>query len=267
MFNQKAIEAKRQRANAINKPDADFLLKLASEDICERLGGTNREFSNIVELFPLTHPSPLAGNLAPQADRYEIVHSLDALAEIPSESMDLAVSCLSLHWQENIPLVMARVMSILKPDGLFLAAVPGENTLTELRSVLLQSETELAGGVSPRIDPFPSINSLGSLLQNTGYALPVVDQERLTVRYDDLFALIADLRAMAATSSLKANTRPASRLLFLRAADLYKDEFGDDDGRIRASFTLSHLSGWKPHDSQQKPLKPGSATASLKDFL
>jgi SAM-dependent methyltransferase len=173
--------------------------------------------------------------------------------ELPlaDESIDLAVSLLSLHETNDTPGLLAQIRRALKPDGLFLAALPGQGTLAELRTALLEAETEVSGGASPRVAPFMDVRDAGALLQRAGFALPVADSETLTVRYDTMFDLMRDLRAMGATNALVARSRkPASRRLC-----------------IRATFSLVWLSGWAPHVSQQKPLKPGSARVSLAEIL
>ncbi|MCD2470712.1 methyltransferase domain-containing protein [Jiella sp. MQZ9-1] len=180
------------------------------------------------------------------------------------ESVDLVVSCLSLQFVNDVPGMLAQIRRALRPDGLFLAAFLGGETLSELRTALLHAESEITGGVSPRVAPFAEIREAGGLLQRAGFALPVGDVDRLTVRYDNLFALAADIRAMGAANILQERSRkPAGRRLFLRAAEIYAERFADADGRIRATFDVMHLSGWAPHENQQKPLRPGSAKASL----
>src|SRR6185437_12704900 len=154
------------------------------------------------------------------------------------------------------------------PDGLFIGAIIGGGSLRELREALGEAEAEVTGGASPRVAPFADVRDMGGLLQRAGFALPVADSEPLTVRYDDLFALMADLRAMGATNALAERLRrPTRRQVFLRAAEIYAERFSDPDGRIRATFEVIFLSGWAPHASQQKPLAPGSARMRLADAL
>lgn len=145
---------------------------------------------------------------------------------------------------------------------------PAGGTLQELREALLAAEAELTGGASPRVIPFADVRDMGALLQRAGFALPVADTETYTVRYDSLFGLIRDLRAMGMTNPLASrNRKPMPRRFFLRAAEIYAQRFSDPDGRIRATFSIIYLSGWAPHESQQKPLKPGSAKQRLSDAL
>jgi hypothetical protein len=149
-----------------------------------------------------------------------------------------------------------------------MAAIVGGDTLTELRQSLTAAESEILGGASPRIAPFVEVRALGSLAQRAGLALPVVDLERTTVRYADMFALLADLRAFGSTNALKERSRrPLRREVLGRAAAIYAERFADSDGRLRATFDILWLSGWAPHESQQKPLKPGAAKARLADAL
>ncbi|RVB60592.1 methyltransferase domain-containing protein, partial [Mesorhizobium sp. M7A.F.Ca.CA.002.04.1.1] len=185
-----------------------------------------------------------------------------------SESLDLAVSLLSLQAMNDIPGMLIQIRRALRPDGLFLGAFAGAGTLFELRESLLAAETELYGGASPRVAPFTDVRDAGALLQRAGLALPVADVETVTVRYASLFNLIADLRAMGETNALTDRSRrPGSRKLFARAAEIYAERFSDPDGRVRASFSIVWMSGWAPDASQQKPLKPGSAKVSLKTIL
>ena len=184
------------------------------------------------------------------------------------ESLDLVVSLLSLQAMNDIPGMLVQIRRALRPDGLFLGAFAGAGTLAELRECLLAAETELHGGASPRVTPFTDVRDAGALLQRAGFALPVADVETVTVRYDDMFGLMADLRAMGETSALADRSRrPGTRDLFARAAEIYAERFVDADGRVRASFSIVWLSGWAPDASQQKPLKPGSAKVSLKTIL
>ncbi len=183
-------------------------------------------------------------------------------------SLDLVVSGLALHFANDLPGVLAQIRHALKPDGLFLAALLGGETLTELRQAFAEAESEIEGGASPRVAPFADLRQLGGLLQRAGFALPVTDVERLTVRYSSAFDLMHDLRRMGATNALAARRRvPLRRQTLLQMADIYASRFADSDGRIRATFDIVWLSGWAPHPDQQQPLKPGSAKARLADAL
>jgi SAM-dependent methyltransferase len=164
--------------------------------------------------------------------------------------------------------VLAQLRRALRPDGLLLAAMMGGDTLTELRQSFAAAEAELEGGVSPRVAPFADLRDIGALLQRAGFALPVTDVDRIVVRYDSAFALMADLRRMGATNILLERRRtPTRRATLLRMAQIYGERFADPDGRIRATFDVIWLSGWAPHESQQQPLRPGSAKASLAEAV
>ena len=184
------------------------------------------------------------------------------------ESLDLAVSALALQFVNDLPGVLAQIRRALKPDGLLLAAMIGGDTLTELRQSFAAAEAECEGGVSPRVAPFADLRDIGGLLQRAGLALPVTDVDRVVVRYDSAFALMHDLRRMGATNILIERRRmPTRRATLLRMAQIYAERFADPDGRIRATFDIIWLSGWAPHESQPKPLRPGSAKASLEEAV
>jgi SAM-dependent methyltransferase len=185
-----------------------------------------------------------------------------------AESFDLAVSLLALQHVNDLPGALVQLRRALRPDGLFIGCLLGGRTLTELRQAFAAAESEIEDGISPRIAPFAEVREIGGLLQRAGFALPVTDTETLTVRYPDPFALMRDLRAMGLTNILTERRRtPLRRATLVRAAEIYADRFADPDGRLRASFEILWVSGWAPHESQQKPLRPGSAKARLADAL
>jgi SAM-dependent methyltransferase len=257
---------------------ADFLMARAVEDLAERLDAVTRRFEVGVALGDPTgglaralQRSGKVGRVVdarpPGSAGGDLQTEAEALPFAPA-SANLVVSALALHLVDDLPGVLAQIRQALAPDGLFLAVLPGGETLTELRQALLAAEAEVTGGASPRVMPFVDLRDLGALLQRAGFALPVVDADRVTVRYATMFGLIRDLRAMAATNPLsERGRRPPPRALFFRAAALYAERFSDPDGRIRATFELVSCSGWAPHESQQKPLRPGSAAARLADAL
>ncbi len=270
----------RQRLARARAHPADFLLTQAAEDLADRLLNVQRPFSVIADVGT---PTPvLSQALAarwPQARVHRIapiapatgspgraslaVADLEALPLAP-ESLDLAVSAMALQSVNDLPGALVQIRRALKPDGLFLAALLGGRTLHELRTCLSEAELELFGGISPRVAPFADVRDMGGLLQRAGLALPVADSDALTVRYATLFHLMADLRAMGATNPLVDRLRrPSPRALFARAAELYAARFADADGRIRATFEIVSISGWAPHESQQKPARRGSGTVSL----
>jgi len=178
------------------------------------------------------------------------------------------VSALALQFVNDLPGALIQIRRALKPDGLLLAALIGGDSLSELREAFAQAESDVEGGLSPRVAPFVDLRELGTLMQRAGFALPVVDSDRLTVRYRTVFALMDDLRRMGATNVLGARRRsPLRRATLRRMAQVYAERFADTDGRLRATFEIVWLSGWAPHASQQKPLAPGSATHRLADAL
>ncbi len=183
-------------------------------------------------------------------------------------SLDLVVSALALQYVNDLPGALIQVRRALKPDGLFLAAMLGGDTLTELRQSFAEAEADVEGGVSPHVAPFADVRDMGALLQRAGFALPVTDVERLTVRYSSPFTLMAELRRMGATNVLTERRRkPLKRATLARMAEIYAQRFSDCDGKVRATFEVIWLSGWAPHESQQKPLRPGSAQARLAEAL
>jgi len=185
-----------------------------------------------------------------------------------SAVFDLVVSGLSLQFVNDLPGALVQIRRVLRPDGLFVAALAGGDTLTELRQSFAAAESEIEGGISPRIAPFADVRDLGALLQRAGFALPVTDVDRITVRYGTVFALMHDLRRMGATNALLDRRRtPLKRATLMRMAEIYAQRFADADGRLRATFEIAWLLGWAPHPSQQQPLKPGSAQARLADAL
>jgi SAM-dependent methyltransferase len=183
-------------------------------------------------------------------------------------SLDLVVSGLALQFVNDLPGTLIQIRRALKPDGLMLAALLGGRTLHELRVALTEAEIELEGGASPRVAPFADVRDLGGLLQRADFALPVADADTLTVNYDTPFALMRDVRAMGAANMLAERRRtPLRRATLMRAADIYAQRYGGRNGRVPATFEIVTLTGWAPHDSQQKPLIPGSAATRLADAL
>jgi SAM-dependent methyltransferase len=183
-------------------------------------------------------------------------------------SLDLVVSAFALQTVDDLPGALIQIRRALKPDGLLLAALLGGDTLTELRESFAVAESEVTGGVSPRVAPFADLRDMGALMQRAGFALPVTDVDRVVVRYSSPLALMADLRRMGATNPLVERRRvPLRRSVLARVLEVYAERFGDPDGKVRASFDIVWLSGWAPHESQQQPLRPGSAKARLADAL
>ncbi|MGB0085921.1 MAG: methyltransferase domain-containing protein [Rhodomicrobiaceae bacterium] len=275
----------KRRARAAGKGDlADFLLRRAAEDIAGRLPGIERQFSRVLNVG--AHNGLLTCAIARSHPAADVVISMEASAALlalcpPPKvradeellpfrdgAFDLIVSALSLQFVNDLPGALVQIRRALRPDGLFLGAVLGGLTLSELREAFMQAELELDGGASPRIAPMADIRDFGGLLQRAGFALPVADADSVTVTYDSPLALMLDLRAMGAGNVLtERSKRPLRRATLYRAVEIYADHFSAGGGRVKASFEIIHLAGWSPHESQQKPLKPGSAAARLADAL
>lgn len=262
---------------------ADFLLAKAAEELRDRLSLVKRRFALAAD-FGSPGPHAAAALAASgQADwviRFApTVASLGAggflgavgdLERLPVADgrLDLAVSLLALQTVNDLPGALIQLRRALKPDGLLVAALVGGDTLTELRQSLTIAESEALGGSSPRVAPFVEVRALGSLMQRAGLALPVVDVDHTTVRYADAFALMKDIRAFGGANALHDRSRkPLRRGILLRAAAVYAERFADRDGRVRATFDILWLSGWAPHESQPKPLAPGSAKTRLSEAL
>ena len=243
---------------------AAFLLDRVREDLVERLAAVNRSFTEAADIW-----TPGEGLSLPQLNvRHVDIISSDETLPLTPASLDLVVSALAFQFVNDLPGVLAQIRRALKPDGLLLAALIGGDTLTELRRSFAAAESECEGGVSPRVAPLADLRDIGGLLQRAGLALPVTDVDRVVVRYDNALALMADLRRMGATNILlERKYAPTRRTTMLRMAQIYGERFADPDGRIRATFDIVWLSAWAPHESQPKPLRPGSATASLEEAV
>lgn len=268
----------RQRRARLQKP-ATFLLDRVATDLGERLSAVLRRFDVAVDLGTPTDAvrrvlatsgnvgTTITAGLRDDESITRVAADEEALP-FADGSLDLVVSALTLQFVNDLPGVLIQIRRALKPDGLFLAALAGGDSLTELRSAFAAAESEVEGGGSPRVAPFADVRELGGLLQRTGFALPVVDSERLVVRYDSALALMRDLRRMGATNILRERRRkPLRRGTLERVTEIYADRFSDPDGRVRATFEIIWLSAWASHENQQKPLKPGSAAQRLADAL
>lgn len=241
------------------------------------LEATLREFPVVVDLS--AHPGVFAAALADSdaAGRVGVSRLLGGLEagvapgtralDLVDGSVDLIVSLMTLHWANDLPGALSQVRRALRPDGLFLGTLLGAGTLKELRAVLTEAELAERGGAQARVSPFADGFDGAGLLQRAGFALPVADVDRLTVRYPDLSTLVRDLRAMGETNALAGTTRPLTRPIVVRAAQLYAERYAQSDGRIPATFEIIHLAGWAPHESQPRPLPRGSAKARLADAL
>lgn len=262
LFDRALLHARQRRALA--QGEVTFLLDRVAEDMTDRLAAVMREFHAAADLW--TPGEGLMG--LPSLQRIALDEAGVEKLPFAPESLDLVVSALALQFVNDLPGVLAQVRRALKPDGLLLAAMIGGDSLTELRQAFAAAEAECEGGVSPRVAPFADLRDIGALLQRAGFALPVTDVDRVVVRYANAFALMQDLRRMGAANVLIERRRtPTPRATLLRMAEVYAERFADADGRIRATFDIIWLSGWAPHASQQQPLKPGSAKASLAEAV
>jgi SAM-dependent methyltransferase len=267
LFDRALLGARQNRARRAGP--ATFLLDRVAVDIGERLHAVLREFSDVADIWTPSEilPKPARGRFNSIAYIDPRDSDRETLALQP-ESLDLVVSALAFQFVNDLPGVLAQIRRALRPDGLLLAAMLGGDTLSELRQSFAAAEAELEGGMSPRVAPFADLRDIGSLLQRAGLALPVTDVDRVVVRYDNAFALMQDLRRMGATNVLVERRRtPTRRATMLRMAQIYAERFADADGRIRATFDVIWLSGWAPHESQQKPLRPGSAKTGLAEAV
>jgi SAM-dependent methyltransferase len=280
IFDRSLLRARRARAAALGAET--FLLDQVADDMAERLSTVLRQFDRAVDLGTPTDAVRRAlsetgrvGSLIaaePAAHRLDtdfvrVVADEEALP-FAEGSLDLLVSGLALQFVNDLPGTLLQIRRALKPDGLLLAALIGGDSLAELRDAFAGAESEIEGGISPRVAPFADVRELGALMQRAGFALPVVDTDRVTVRYDSAPALMRELRRMGATNILTERCRtPLKRATLERMEDIYCDRFSDPDDRIRATFEIVWLSGWAPHEGQQQPLKPGSAKQRLADAL
>lgn len=285
VFDRNAVRHHRERAHAGFAAHA-FLFDEVAARLADRLDDVRRQFRTILDLGArggVMARALASRNTADGRDDPLVVHadlSPCLVAGLPrgvvadpealpfAGGFDLALSCLDLHWVNDLPGALLQVRRAVRPDGLFLAAMLGGDTLVELREAWLAAEIEVEGGASPRVSPFADGRDAGALLQRAGFALPVVDTDRITVTYADALALMLDLRGMGETNAVGLRRRGGTRRTTLfRAAEIYGERFREPDGRVRATFEVITLTGWVPHESQPKPLKPGSAAFRLAEAL
>lgn len=282
VFDRQLLRLRRDRA-AMGIGDYDFLLRDVAGRLMDRLSLVKRDFTRMLDLG--AHHGILTEMLKTRAGTAEVFACdmsprLAARSPVPSvaadedflpfraDCMDAVVSNLSLHWVNDLPGALLQIRHALKPDGLFLAAVLGGESLRELRESLMQAELAVTGGASPRVSPFIDMRDMGGLLQRAGFALPVVDSDTITVDYPHALKLMQDLRGMGASNATRNRLMiPTRRAVLLEAARIYQEKFGSATGRVPATFQVIYAIGWKPHDSQQKPLKPGTAAVRLADAL
>jgi len=266
LFDRALLHARQRRAHA--QGAVSFLLDRVTEDMSDRLAAVMREFHAPADLWTPGEGLAVLRARLPSLQRIALGETGEEKLPFTPDSLDLVVSALALQFVNDLPGVLAQVRRALKPDGLLLAAMIGGDSLTELRQAFAAAEAECEGGVSPRVVPFADLRDIGALLQRAGFALPVTDVDRVVVRYANAFVLMQDIRRMGAANVLIERRRtPSRRATLLRMAEIYAERFADADGRIRATFDIIWLSGWAPHASQQQPLKPGSAKASLAEAV
>lgn len=273
IFDRARLRHNRQRARAKLKQH-QFLLDWANTQIMESLSMVNRDFPMGLQIgtkTPFAREGMIYTDITAQPLSDDITHFIQADEEFlpfADNSFDLVVSNLNLHSVNDLPGTLLQIRRILKPDGLFLASMFGGETLHELRASLTQAELLLKGGLSPRVFPFADKQQMGALLQRAGFALPVIDSDIVTVTYDSMFKMLHDLRGMGEGNIIheRSKSNPGKQM-FMDAARYYQEHFAEDDGRLPASFEIVFLSGWSPDDSQQKPLRPGSAERRLSQAL
>jgi ubiquinone/menaquinone biosynthesis C-methylase UbiE len=282
LFDRPLLKTRRNRV-AGSYPHYAFLKARVAEDLANRLKLIRRTFHHCVDLGSHTGQLGIAlkGIISNSLIATDISETMVRQAKTPLKvvldeealpfapnSFDLVLSALSLHWVNDIPGLLTQIYTCLKPDGLFLASLFGEKTLIELRDCLSSAELELRGGVTPHLSPMISVQDASALLQRAGFALPVVDHDRIQVTYPHPLALLHDLRRMGETNTLYSRPRtPVARALLARTFELYQNRYGLPDGRIYATFNVVTLTGWRPHPSQQHPLPRGSAMAHLADYV
>jgi len=265
---------------------AGFLKARAAEDAVLRLEAIMRSFPTAVDLGARDGAFARALQSSPAAERIGLLVETDLSRTMlagrggvrlqadeerlpfAEESLDLVVSTLALHWTNDLPGALIQIRRALKPDGLFIGAILGGASLTELRQSLMQAEAELSGGAGPRVSPFADVIDAAGLLQRAGFALPVADIDRVQAAYADPLRLIADLRAMGEGNVLvERDRRPLSRAVLARMGEIYAERFSRPDGKVVATFEIITMTGWAPHPDQQQPLRPGSAKVRLADAL
>lgn len=258
--------------NLARRPNRqNFVRDLVFDDLADRLGAHRRDFADAVLIAPDVDLLPHRVATASGRVTFRPVEAFggaDDFPDLPEGQFDLVVSLLHLQAVNDVPGHMARLRARLRPDGLLLVAMIGGESFSELREAFLAADSLVSGGASARVAPMAQVRDAGALLQRAGFALPVADVETHTVRYANAFALMAELKALGAANPLADRPRRfATRTLLAAAATAYQEAAGDADGRVRATLEVIWLAGWVPHESQQKPLRPGSAKISLGDLL
>jgi malonyl-ACP O-methyltransferase BioC len=282
-FDRRAVRRHRDRAAAAFDAHA-FLFDEIGDRLLDRLADIRRPFAHVLELgcrdgrlsdrlasaelFARTEISERMARAAMARAPLPTAVADEELLPFADGSFDLVVSNLSLHWVNDLPGALAQIHRALRPDGLLLASLFGGETLTELRQSLLAADVAVSDGASPRVSPFCDVRDAAHLLARAGFALPVADVDRLSVTYGDVAALMRDLRGMGETNALTLRRRAFTPRATIAAADEhYRRAFPAKDNRLGATFEVIYLAAWRPHESQQKPLRPGAATTRLADAL
>ena len=272
-FEPRLVRQRKRRARATFR-DAAFLHERVAADLADRLEAIPRPFPRVLALGGGGLFSEEVRARPQLSARIGTILETDLDFIDPEhlpfapQSFDLIVSPLALHWINDLPGALIQLRITLVPDGLLLASLFGGETLHELRLSLIEAESELTGGAGPRVSPFADLQDVAGLLQRAGFALPAADRDVVSVRYGEPMRLLADLRGMGETSALRErNPRALSRRILARAFEIYRERYSDEDARVRATFEILTATGWSPHESQQKPLKPGSAKMRLADAL
>lgn len=265
VFDRQRLRMNQRRARAGH----DFLHAHAARSISERLLDINRRFDRAVVIgADLPINTEKIGTAWRMGSTDAAIMGDEEFLPFAPASLDLAVSIMSLHKVNDVPGALLQARRALKPDGLFMAAFAGGETLYELRESLMQAEISLRGGTSPRVFPFMHKPDAGALMQRAQFALPVVDSERIVATYGDPLKLMHDLRYMGEGNAIAARDhRPPGKALFAAARDYYRQRFSEPDGTVRATFEIIYMTGWAPHESQQKPLPRGSGKIALADAL
>ncbi len=280
IFDRVLLQKRRKRALS-QFSDHDFLFTWANDRIAERLNDIKRSFPFALQIGGRSDSAAFSKNqkidhLIAMDCNTHMLHGFGNRSIVAEEdifpfanhSLDLILSVLSLHSVNDLPGALIQMRRALKPDGFFVAAMFGGETLRELREVISEAEILTRGGVSPRVFPFADKQQMGSLLQRAGFALPVVDSEIITVTYDHMFKLLYDIRGMGESNIIEARDKAyVGRDFFSSAAKIYHDRYAEENGRITASFEIIFIAGWAPHESQQQPMKPGGADMRLSDAL
>jgi len=267
-------QQRRHQRRKLSAGDHDFLLRRSGEDIIDRVCGMTRDFETAFIFAPAFLSDLFTSSLADKITTLNFQASHDPDAPDPenwqftNQSYDLIIVHWELHCVNDVPGSLRQILNALKPDGLFLTCLPGGDTLAPLRQSFLIADSQTLNGAIPRVHPFTTLQDLASLMQRAGFALPVVDCDNIRVRYDDALFLLRDIQNMGEGNCLIQRGKTGLRrdtILVMR--DHYKNNFSDPDSRIFAPFDLLYATGWAPHESQQKPLRPGSAKHRLADAL